>query len=130
MARLARAISYSEIARMIERWRLADANTIDYEAHDRRSDDLHTRPWKMNFPKRRAGSGPVGRPLPPRIGPSSGIAGVSGEDVSGPMDGLPRVDDPYTKEVWEEACFEGNHQNLISNHDIGYKWFRGFRPPQ
>jgi hypothetical protein len=120
---------YTADARLIERWRLADYNTIDYELT---VDDPKTfsQPWKMNFPKRRAGSGPVGRPLPPRIGPSSGIAGVAGRTSAGPLDELPRVDDPYAKEAWEEACFEGNHQNLIGNHDVGYKWFRGFKLPQ
>ena len=120
---------YTENARLIERWRLADSNTIDYELT---VDDpkTFTQPWKMNFPKRRAGSGPVGRPLPPRGGPSPGVPGVAGQTSNGPTEGLPPVKDVYASETWEHACFEGNHQNLIGNHDIGYKWFRGVKPPE
>ena len=104
---------YTENATLTERWRLADYNTIDYELT---VDDpkTFTQPWKMNFPKRRQGSGRVGRPLPPRGGPSAGSrdrrAHIQRADSC-----LPPVKDAYANEVWEEACFEGNHQNLIGN---------------
>jgi hypothetical protein len=45
------------------------------------------------------------------------------------MSGLPSVKDAHADEDWEEACFEGNHQNLVGIHGIGFKWFRGARPP-
>ncbi len=73
---------YTENATLTERWRLADYNTIDYELT---VDDpkTFTQPWKMNFPKRRQGSGPVGRPLPPRGGPSAGVPGSPGSHPTG-----------------------------------------------
>ena len=120
---------YTQNAVIVERWRLADYNTIDYEVTIT-DPTTFTQPWKMNFPKRRAGSGPVGRPLPPRIGASAGVPGIAGITSAGATDGLPPVNDPYAKEVWEEACFEGNHQNIIGIHELGYKWFRGVTPPQ
>ena len=50
---------YSENTRMVERWTLVDANTIDYEVTIE-DPTIYTRPWKINFPKRRAGTGPTG----------------------------------------------------------------------
>jgi hypothetical protein len=38
--------------------------------------------------------------------------------------------DPYAKEVWEEPCFEGNHENTITQHESGFKWYRGVTPPK
>ena len=52
---------YSENTRMVERWKLVDANTIDYEVTIE-DPTIYTRPWKINFPKRRAGTGPRGEP--------------------------------------------------------------------
>jgi hypothetical protein len=105
---------FTENVRLVERWTLADRNTIDYELT---IDDpsAFAQPWKINFPKRRAGSGPVGIAAPP--------------SVPGAMSGIPVVKDAHADEVWEEACFEGNHQNLLGIHDIGFRWFRGARPP-
>ena len=51
---------YSENTRMVERWTLVDANTIDYEVTIE-DPTIYTRPWKMSFPKRRAGTGPAVR---------------------------------------------------------------------
>ena len=57
---------YSENTRMVERWTLADANTIDYEVTIE-DPTIYTRPWKINFPKRRAGTGPGGLEASPRF---------------------------------------------------------------
>jgi hypothetical protein len=103
---------YSENTRMVERWRLVDANTIDYEVT---IDDptIYTRPWKMTFPKRRAGTGPGG----PR--------GVTAASTLPPAD-----NDPYARELWETACYEGNTRNVESIRALGYKWFGGVTPPK
>ncbi len=45
----------SENTRLVERWRLVDANTIDYEITIE-DPTIYTRPWKMTYPKRRAGT--------------------------------------------------------------------------
>ncbi len=105
---------YSENTRMTERWRLADANTIDYEVT---IDDpsIYTRPWKMNFPKRRPGTGPRARGA--RI-PSAVAANA------------PPVEDPYANEYWEVACYEGNREGPASLRALDYQWFRGVTPPQ
>jgi hypothetical protein len=103
---------YSENTRMTERWTLVDANTMDYEVTVE-DPTIYSRPWKMTFPKRRAGTGPGG----PR--------GVSVTSV------LPSVaNDPYAKELWETACYEGNTESLQSIHALGYKWFPGVTPPK
>ena len=47
---------YSENTRMTERFRMVDANTIDYELTVE-DPTMYTRPWKMNYPMRRAGTG-------------------------------------------------------------------------
>ena len=47
---------YSENTRLVERWRLVNANTIDYEVTIE-DPTIYTRPWKMNYPKRRARPG-------------------------------------------------------------------------
>lgn len=104
---------YSENTRATERWRLVDANTIDYEVTIE-DPTIYTRPWKMNFPKRRAGTGPRGAPR-----------GVSAVSV------LPAVNnDPYANEMWERACHEGNTESVQSIHSLGYKWFSGVTPPK
>jgi len=103
---------YSENTRMIERWRLADANTIDYEVTIE-DPTIYTRPWKMNFPKRRVGTAPPG----PR-----GVSIASS---------LPRLEsDPYEKEMWERGCFEGNGPTVAGVRSLGYKWFSGVTPPK
>ena len=56
---------YGENTRLVERWRLADANTIDYEVTIE-DPSIYTRPWKMNYPKRRvrrAGDDPYAKEL-------------------------------------------------------------------
>ena len=103
---------YSENTRMTERWTLVDANTMDYEVTVE-DPTIYTRPWKMTFPKRRAGTA------------SGGLRGVSVTSV------LPAVtNDPYAKELWETACYEGNTESLQSIHALGYKWFPGVTPPK
>jgi hypothetical protein len=103
---------YSENTRMVERWTLVDANTIDYEVTVE-DPTIYTRPWKMTFPKRRAGTAP------------SGPRGVSVASVLPPVN-----NDPYAKELWETACYEGNNESLQSIHSLGYKWFTGVTPPK
>lgn len=104
---------YSENTRMVERWRLVDANTIDYEITIE-DPTIYTRPWKINFPKRRAGTAPRGAPR--------GISAVSS---------LPPVtNDPYANEVWETACYEGNNETPAQIRSLGFKWFKGVTPPK
>ncbi len=103
---------YSENTRMVERWTLVDANTMDYEVTIE-DPTIYTRPWKMTFPKRRAGTG------------TGGPRGVSVTST------LPAVaNDPYAKELWETACYEGNTESMLSIHGLGYKWFPGVTPPK
>ena len=106
---------YTPNTKFTERWRLADANTIDYEVTVE-DPTTFTRSWKMNYPKRRDGTGPTGGP----------------RALPGATTGLPSrvADNPYAKEVWEEACFEGNHENTITLREIGFKWFGGVTPPK
>ncbi len=104
---------YSENTRMVERWTLVDADTIDYEVTVE-DPTIYTRPWKMSFPKRRAGTGPRGAPR-----------GVSVTSVLPPVN-----NDPYAKELWETACYEGNTESLQSIHSLGYQWFTGVTPPK
>ena len=105
---------YSENTRMTERWTLADADTIDYELTIE-DPTIYTRPWKMNFPRRRPGTGPDLRGT--RI-PSAVSAGA------------PPVQDPYANEVWEVGCYEGNMGSAASIRALGFQWFRGVAPPQ
>ena len=103
---------YSENTRMIERWRLIDADTIDYVVTVE-DPTIYTRPWTMTFPKRRAGTGPRG----PR-----GVSVTSS---------LPPVEnDPYAKEFWETGCFEGNAATIEAVRSLGFKWFSGVTPPK
>jgi len=104
---------YSENTRMVERWKRVDANTIDYELTIE-DPTIYTRPWKINFPKRRAGTGPRGGPR--GVSVASSLA--------------PTNNDPYANELWEPACYEGNTESLQSIHSIGYKWFKGVTPPK
>ena len=105
---------YSENTRMIERWRLADADTIDYEVTIE-DPTIYARPWKMNFPKRRPGTGT--RTMGERI-PSA----VSAD--------APRMEDPYANENWEVGCYEGNGRSEASLRELGFQWFRGVTPPR
>jgi hypothetical protein len=103
---------YSANTRMTERWTMVDANTIDYEVTVE-DPTIYSRLWKMTFPKRRAGTG------------AGGPRGVSVVSALPPVAG-----DPYAKELWETACYEGNTESLQSIHALGYKWFPGVTPPK
>ena len=105
---------YSENTRMVERWKLVDANTIDYEVTIE-DPTIYTRPWKINFAKRRAGTGPIGGPR--------GVTAASSLPAAA-------VKDPYAIEAWERACFEGNTESLAGIRSLGYKWFSGVTPPK
>jgi len=105
---------YTENSRMTERWTMVDADTIDYEITIE-DPTVYTRPWTINIPRRRPGTGPNLRRsrLPSAVGA-----------------GIPSVEDPYENEVWEDACYEGNGEGRTSLHALGYQWFRGVSPPQ
>jgi hypothetical protein len=103
---------YSENTRMVERWKPVDANTIDYEVTIE-DPTIYTKPWKMNFAKRRAGTGPRG----PR--------GVSAASTLPPA-----ADDRYANEFWEVGCYEGNLEVASQIRSLGYKWFTGVTPPR
>ncbi|MDH3508047.1 MAG: hypothetical protein OEQ25_13010 [Gammaproteobacteria bacterium] len=105
---------YTENTRMTERFRLVDADTIDYEITIE-DPTVYTRPWTMSFPRRRPGTGPNLRRsrLPSAVAINA-----------------PPVEDPYENEVWEEACYEGNGEGRAALHALGYEWFRGVTPPE
>lgn len=104
---------YTENTRFIERWTMVDADTIDYEITVE-DPSVYSQPWKMNFAKRRPGTGP-GR--------------VGTREVSAVAANAPPVVDPYAGEIWETSCFEGNSFVQSEVRRIGYKWFRGVKPP-
>ena len=104
---------FSENTRMIERLRLADADTIDYEITIE-DPTIYARPWKMNFPKRRPSTGPQTR--------GSRIPGAVAA-------GAGQFEDPYANEYWEVACYEGNGPSAASLRELGFQWFRGVAPP-
>jgi hypothetical protein len=106
---------YSENTRLVERWRLVDANTIDYEV-TLEDPTIYTRPWKMNFPKRRAGTG--------------GAGGGGGINAASNVPTPNANRDPYASEFWEQECAEGNHELLASVKSLGFKWFKGVTPPK
>ncbi|MBI3047039.1 MAG: hypothetical protein HYY76_01885 [Acidobacteria bacterium] len=97
---------YSEHARMVERLRLADANTLDYEVTIE-DPATFTRPWTINAPLRRAGSGGCAE---------CGVANQANTD-------------PYASESWEHACHEGNGQHVDGARTLGFKWYSGATPP-
>jgi hypothetical protein len=99
---------------MIERWTMVEANTIDYEITIE-DPTLYTRPWKMTYPKRRAGTGPGANPL------STNAVGAAGAAPAA---------DPYAKEFWEQTCTEGNHDNVVILKNLGFKWFNAPVPPK
>ena len=86
-------------ARITERFRLVDANTLDYEVT---IDDpeTFTRPMKLNAPIRRVGAG-------------GGGGGGSANN------------DPYAVESWEHACHEGNAHHVDGAKKLGFKWYTG-----
>jgi hypothetical protein len=104
---------YTENTRMVERLTMVDPNTIDYELI---VDDptIYTRPWKMNYPLRRAGTG--------------GINNATGTYAW--RDTVTADPDPYAREAWEATCNEGIERNAIDMHNLGFKWFRGVTPPR
>ena len=104
---------YTENTRMVERWTLADANTIDYEITII-DPTIYTRPWTMAFPRRRAGTGGTNR-------------------TTGQYDWRDAVTpdrDPYAGEVWEDNCKEGNAHHVAGVHELGFEWFKGVTPPR
>ncbi len=104
---------YTENTRFIERWTMVDADTIDYEITVV-DPTIYTQPWKMNFAKRRPGTGPG------RVGTRMATA----VNLN-----APRVVDPYAGEAWETSCYEGNRMIQNDLHSLGYQWFRGVNPP-
>ena len=107
-------IYITENTRVTERWRRVDADTIDYEITFE-DPTVYTQPWKMNFPRRRPGTGPDTRST--RI-PNALQAGAT------------PFEDPYADEIWEDACYEGNREGPAALRELGYQWFRGVTPPQ
>jgi hypothetical protein len=97
---------YTENARITERFRLVEANTIDYEVT---IDDptAFTQPWKLNAAIRRQGTG--------------------GGGGGGNANAKP---DPYAVESWEHACHEGNFNHIQGAQELGFKWYPGATPPQ
>jgi len=103
---------HTENTRMIERLTLVDANTIDYELTIE-DPTVYSRPWKMNYPVRRAGTG-----------------GTDNATGTYNWRATPVVDkDPYAREVWENNCTEGIAVNVRNMHSLGFKWFSGVTPP-
>jgi hypothetical protein len=99
---------YSDNTRMVERWTMVDKNTIDYEITIE-DPTIYTRSWKMNFPKRRAGTG----------GTDNRTGKYAWRDSPQPEN------NPYAKEVWETTCNEGNAHHLEEAHALGFKWYKG-----
>jgi hypothetical protein len=91
---------FSEHARVIERFRLVDANTLDYEVTVE-DPATFTRPWTINAPLQRAGMG-------------GGNAAAA---------------DPYASESWEHACHEGNGHHVEGAQKLGFKWYPGAKAP-
>jgi hypothetical protein len=104
---------YGEHTRMVERLTMADVNTIDYELIVE-DPTIYARPWKMNYPLRRAGTGGVD-PATGRYAWRSTAAVDS---------------DPYAREVWENTCNEGVGHTVVELRALGFKWFRGVTPPR
>lgn len=104
---------YSENTRMTERLTMVDANTIDY-AITVEDPTIYTRPWTMNYPVRRAGSGGTDR--------------VTGKYAW--RDAVAVDPDPYAREVWENTCNEGVGYTIDGLRTLGFKWYRGVTPPR
>jgi hypothetical protein len=92
---------YSDNAKVTERFRLVEANTIDYTVTIE-DPTVFTRPVTLNFPLERAG---VAR------------------------GNAPREPDPYEKESWEHACHEGNGHHIEGAKSLGFKWYLPPSPP-
>jgi len=95
----------SENVRVVERLRLVEANTMDYEVT---IDDpgVFTQPWTLSYRLRRAGAG-------------GGGGGGGGNNTP----------DPYARESWEHACHEGNILHVKGAQELGFKWFQPVTPP-
>lgn len=93
----------SEHVRVIERLRLVEANTMDYEVTID-DPDVFTQAWTLSYRLRRAGTG---------------AAGGGGANVN----------DPYASESWEHACHEGNFNHIHGTQELGFKWFPGVNSP-
>lgn len=104
---------YSENTRMVERWTRVHDDTIDYEVTIE-DPSIYTQPWRMNFPKRRPGTGPNTR----------GSRVPSAVTLN-----APRFENPYAGERWEAACYEGNGPSERALRGLGFQWFRGVHPP-
>ena len=106
---------YGPNTHMVERMTRVEANTIDYVIT---IDDptIYTRPWTMTYPKRRSGTGPGGN------------AGAIPNAVAAAA--VAPAADPYAKEVWENTCLEGNHDNVVLLKKLGFKWFDAVVPPK
>jgi hypothetical protein len=89
---------YSENARIVERFRLASENKMDYEV---RIEDptVYTEPVTLSYDLQRFGTG--------------------GGRVGG------GVQNPYVAEYWEHACHEGNLDRVDEAHVLGFKWYEG-----
>jgi len=109
---------YGPNTHMIERWTMVDANTIDYEITIE-DPTIYTRSWKMNYPKRRAGTLGV-----------AGAGQVAGGATAVGAASAPVRNDPYAKEAWEQTCHEGNADNLEILKKLGFKWFSPVTPPR
>jgi hypothetical protein len=91
---------------------MVDANTIDY-ALTIEDPSVYSRPWTMNYPVRRAGTG-----------------GIDNSTGTYNWRDTPVVDkDPYAREAWENACNDGIAINVRNMHSLGFKWFKGVTPP-
>ena len=88
--------------RMTERFRLVEANTLDYEVTIV-DPEVFTQPWTLSYRLRRQGAGGGG--------------------------GGGAAPDPYANEAWEHACHEGNAHHIEGTQHLGFKWFTPVVPP-
>jgi hypothetical protein len=93
-------------ARVVERFRLVSPNLIDY-AVTIEDPAVYTRPWTLNYPLQRAGTGRSSENNVATFG-----------------------DDPYAAELWEHACHEGNGAHVDAIKSLGFEWFEGVTPPR
>ena len=91
----------SPSVRIAERFRLVEANTMDYEVTIDDA-DVFTQPWTLSYRLRRQGVG------------GGGAAAAR---------------DPYADESWEHACHEGNANHIEGTQHLGFKWFTPVVPP-
>ena len=94
----------SENVRVVERLRLVEANTMDYDVTIN-DPTVFTQPWTLSYRLRRAGTGGGGGGAAP-------------------------ANDPYASESWEHACHEGNFNHILGTRELGFKWYPGAMQPQ